>query len=221
MKPLNKYAGMAGILTGVALLLEFAFFMASGFTPDRVLNPAQAIALVQNEEKVLRVATFFGFAGAIISVPYIAGLAATLQTKSPSRATSVLYFGVLGSAGHTLVALSFYLGFPALTAIAASHLAAAENSWGAFLAITDGFQGLGNLLLGLMLCLAGSAIISKGELTKGLGWVGAIAGIAAVLGVITTATPLSMIGYLVYFPSVILAIAFDIWAGSALWRVEG
>jgi hypothetical protein len=69
-----------------------------------------------------------------------------------------------------------------------------------------------------MLCLAGSAIIAKGELAKGLGWVGAIAGIAAILGVITTATPLGIVGYLVYFPSVILAIAFDIWAGIALRR---
>ena len=219
MKPLNKYAGMAGILTGALLLLEFAFFMASGFTPDKVLDPAQAIAFVQNEEILLRIAAFFGFTGAIISIPYIAGLAAKLQAKSPTRATTVLYFGILGSVGHSLVALSFYLGFPALTTISASHLAEVETSWSAFVAITNAFQGLGNLLLGLMLCLAGSAILAKGELAKGLGWVGVIAGIAAILGVITTATPLSLIGYIVYFPSIILAIIFDIWAGIALWRV--
>ncbi len=220
MKPLNKYAGVAGILTGVALLLEFAFFMASGFTPDKLGDPAQAIALVQSEETLLRIATFFGFTGAIISIPYIAGLAAKLQAKSPTRATTVLYFGVLGSIGHGLVAFSYYLGFPALMTIAASHLAEAENSWSAFLAITDGFQGLGNMLLGLMLFLAGSAIIAKGELVRGLGWVGVIAGLAAILGVITTATPLSLIGYSAYIPSVILAIIFDIWAGIALWRAK-
>lgn len=216
MKPLNKYAGLAGILTGTALLLELGFFMASGFTPDKFADPAQAIALIQSKGVLLRIATFFGFSGAIISVPYIAGLAARLHDRAPTRATVILYFGVLGSVGHALVALSFYLGFPALIALAANNLPEAVNSWGGFLAVTDGFQGLGNLLLGLMLGLAGSAIIPKGELPKGLGWIGTIAGVAAVLGVITTATPLSAIGYAAYMPSVALAIVFDIWAGRKL-----
>ena len=93
MKPLNKYAGMAGILTGALLLLEFAVFMASGFTPDKVLDPAQAIALVQNEEILLRIATFFGFTGAIISIPYIAdwppGCRLSHQLGRPRFFTSV------------------------------------------------------------------------------------------------------------------------------------
>jgi len=216
MTPFSKYAGIAGILTGVALLLELAFFVASGFSATKVADPSQAIALIQNKELVLRIATFFGFAGAIVSIPYIAGLAAKLQDKSPTRATAVLYFGVLGSVGHALVALSYYLGFPALIALANTHLPEAINSWGSFLAITDGFQGLGNLLLGLMLGLAGIAIIAKGELPKGLGWVGAIAGAASVLGVVTTATVFGPVAYATYIPSVVLAIVFDVWAGRKL-----
>ncbi len=68
MKPLNKYAGIAGVLAGVALLLEFAFFISSGFTPDKVGDPAQAIALVQSEETLLRIATFFGFIGLPLTI---------------------------------------------------------------------------------------------------------------------------------------------------------
>lgn len=220
MKPLSKYAGIAGILTGIALFLEFAFFMASGFTADKVVDPSQAITIIQQKETLLRLATFFGFSGAIVSVPYIAGLAARLQAKTPTRATAVLYFGVLGSIGHALVALSYYLGFPALLTVAASHLPEAINSWSGFLAITDGFQGLGNLLLGLMLGLAGLAIIAKNEWPKGLGWTGIIAGIAAILGVVTTSTPLRGVGYIAYVPSVILAITFDVWAGRRLTTAE-
>ena len=190
--------------------------MVSGFTPNQVADPAQAIALIQNKEILLRIATFFGFSGAFVSVPYIAGLAVKLQAKAPTRATAVLYFGVLGSIGHALVALSYYLGFPALTTLATHHLSEAISSWGGFLAVTDGFQGLGNLLLGLMFLLAGLAIITKGDLPKGLGWIGVIAGSAAILGVVTTSTPLSGLGYGTYIPSIILAIAFDIWAGRKL-----
>ncbi len=216
MKPLNKVAGFAGAATGTALLLEFVFFMASGFTPSAASDPMQAIALIQSREVLLRIATFFGFSGAIASVLFIAGLAGNLQAKAPSRAAAVLYFGVLGSIGHDLVALSYYLGFPALTALAAVNLPEAINSWGGVLAITDGFQGLGNLLLGLMLFLAGLAIVDKGAFPKGLGWIGMVGGIAALLSVITTSTPLSGLAYAAYIPSIVLAIVFDIWAGVRL-----
>ncbi len=219
MKPLNRYAGFAGVATGVALLLEFAFFVASGFSPSAVADPAQAIPLIQRMEVLLRVAAFCGFTGAIASVLFIAGLAANLQAKAPSRAAAVLYFGVLGSIGHDLVALTYYLGFPALVALAATSLAEATSSWGGVLAITDGFQGLGNLLLGLMLLLAGSAIVAKGELPKGLGWVGLVGGIAAILTVVTVSTPLSGLSYAAYIPSIVLAIVFDIWAGIWLTTV--
>ncbi len=220
MKPLNKYAGFAGGVTGFALLLEFAFFAASGFTPSVVADPAQAIGLIQSKEVLLRMATFFGFTGAIASVLFIAGLAGYLQAKAPSRAVAVLYFGVLGSVGHDLVALSYYLGFPPLAALAITNLPEAINSWGGVLAITDGFQGLGNLLLGLMLLLAGSAIVDKGDLPKGLGWIGIVGGIAAILTVVTTSTPLSGLAYAAYIPSIFLAIVFDIWAGVRLMMVR-
>ncbi len=220
MKPLNKYAGIAGAVTGFALLLEFAFFAASGFTPSVVADPAQAIGLIQSKEVLLRMATFFGFAGATASVLFIAGLAGNLQAKAPSRAVAVLYFGVLGSIGHDLVALSYYLGFPPLAALAIANLPEAINSWGAVLAITDGFQGLGNLLLGWMLLLAGSAIVDKGDLPKGLGWIGIVGGIAAILTVVTTSTPLSGLAYAAYIPSIFLAIVFDIWAGVRLMMVR-
>lgn len=220
MKPLYKYAGLAGIFTGVMLLLEFVFFMMSGFSPDKLSDPAQAIALVQDKELLLRIAAFFGFAGAIVRILYVAGLAGRLQAKTLTRATGVLYFGILGGVGHGLVALTFFLGLPALVALASTHPSAAINSWGAFLAITNGFQGLGNLLLGLMLALAGSAILAKGELPKMLGRFGIVAGCAAVLGVITTATPLAAVGFAVYIPSIVLAVIFDIWAGRRLMRLE-
>jgi hypothetical protein len=220
MKPLYKYAGIAGIITGLALLVEFALFMASGVTPDKLANPAEAIALIQQKEVLLRVATFFGFAGSITSLIYIAGLAAKLREQTPTRAAAVLYFGILGGLGHMLVALSFYLGFPALTNLAADNLSAAVNSWGAFLALTNGFQGVGNILLGLTFLAAGSAILARGAFAKRLGWIGLIAGITAVSGVITTATMLSGVSFAVYIPSIILAVAFNIWAGARMAAFE-
>lgn len=215
-----KYAGRAAIATGIALLLEFSFFMISGFSPDKLANPSAAIALLQDKETVLRIATFFGFSGALMRILYMTGLAARLKEATPNRAAAVLYFGILGTIGHGLVALCFYLGFPTLTELASHSMSAAINSWGAFQAITNGFLGLGNLLLGLTLLIAGSAIVAKGQFPKALGVLGLIGGSAAIVSVVITATPLSAGGYMLYMLSVIISMVFDVWVGIQLIKSQ-
>lgn len=215
-----KYAGRAAIVTGIALILEFGFFMASGFNAGSLSDPSQAISLMQDKEVLLRIATFFGFAGAITRILYVTGLAGKLRASTPNRAVAVLYFGILGTIGHGMVALSFYLGFPSLVAIASSNMAAAVNSWGAFQAVTNGFLGLGNVLLGLTLLIAGSAIVAKDELPRSLGIVGIIGGVMAIVSVIITATPLGAASYVVYMVSILASILFDIWVGRQLLRAH-
>lgn len=192
--------------------------MASGFSPDKLADPAQAVHLIQDKEILLRIATFFGFTGAIVRALYLAGFAGTLRDKTPNRATAILYFGILGTIGHGMVALCFYLGFPTLIQLAGHFHEAAVHSWGAFQAITNGFLGLGNLLLGLTLLIAGSAIISKGAFPKGLGIVGIVGGTAAVISVIITATMFDSLGYPLYMLSILLSITFDVWVGQQLLK---
>jgi hypothetical protein len=149
---------------------------------------------------------------------YVAGLAALLSAKTPTRAVATLYFGILGSVGHGLVALTFYVGLPMLLALAAHDPAVAANGWNAFTIVTSGFQALGNMLLGLMLLVAGWAIISRKALWAGVGWVGVLAGIVSLLGVVTSETPLAILGVLAYLPTFILVMTFDIWVGILLWK---
>lgn len=218
MSPKFKTAGIAGIATGLALLGEFVFFMLSGYSPTTFNNPDTAIVFLRSSETFLRLAVLFGITGVAIRMIYVAGLAAKLKAKSPNTAVATLYFGIIGGVGHGLVAMSFYLGFPLFIALAGSNPAAAGNSWGAFTAITSGFQGFGNFFLGLMLLVSGLAIISQKALPKGVGIVGILAGSASILGVFTTATPLAAIGYMAFMPSLILAMVFDVWAGISLLK---
>ena len=88
--------------------------------------------------------------------------------------------------------------------------AAAVGSWGAFTAITSGFQGFGNLFLGLSLLTAGWAIVRWKMLPMPLGALALLAGLAAVAGVLGLA-----IGFVV---SLALVIIFRIWAGIQLAR---
>ncbi len=115
MVPKYKIAGLAGIATGIGLIGEFLFFSISGYSPDKFKTYAESLAFLQQHGVLaLRIAVLFGIAGAAVRIIYVAGLAARLRAKSPTQAVATLYFGILGSIGHGLVALSFYTGLPLL-----------------------------------------------------------------------------------------------------------
>jgi hypothetical protein len=219
MSPSLKHAGIAGVLTGLALALDFTFFLLSGYSPTNFGSAMDAMAyLQQHGDLFLRIGGLFGAAGAVIRMIYVAGLAAKLRAKTPTQAVATLYFGVLGGIGHGLVALSFYVGMPMLLALAAQNQAAAATTLSAFTIMTSGFQAVGNVLLGLLLLGTGWAIIAHKALSVGVGWVGVLAGIATLLGVLTSGTPLAAVGFLTFIPSLLFATTFDIWVGVALWR---
>lgn len=46
MSPLLKHAGIAGVLTGLALALEFAFFTISGYSPGNFGSATAALAFM-------------------------------------------------------------------------------------------------------------------------------------------------------------------------------
>jgi hypothetical protein len=219
MNPKLRAAGIAGVLTGVALAGEFTFFMMSGYNPQVFNDPAAALTFLRDGGDYIRTAVLFGAAGVAFRTIFLLGLAARLQQETPTRAYAALYFGLIGGAGHGLVALSFYLGIPMLLALAGRDPAAASNAWGAYTIMISAFEGLGNFLISLMLLAAGWAIASYRTLPVGAGWVGLLAGLATLIRVFTTGTPLAALGFALFFPSLILAAVFDIWAGLALWRI--
>src|SRR5579875_368434 len=222
MNPQLKHAGIAGILTGLGLVMEFTFFVLGGYSADTFGNAVAAVAsLQQHGDLFLRVAGIFGAGGAFISVIYVADLASKLRSKSPTRAVATLYFGVLGAVGHALVALSLYVGLPLLLTLAAQDSAATAQTWRAFQLVLSGFQAVGNTFLGSMLLVAGWAILSRKALPLGLGIVGILAGVATLLVILTGGTPLAILGYIAYIPTFVLAITFDVWAGVALLRSKG
>ena len=94
----------------------------------------------------------------------------------------------------------------------------AASVWGAFNILLSGFEGLGNFMLGLMLLSAGSAIITHKALPVGAGWAALLVGLMTVVRVFSTGTPFAGLGFAVFFPTLIPAIVFDIWAGIALWQ---
>lgn len=218
MNPKSRSAGIAGILTGLALAGEFIFFMMSGYNPQALSDPAAALAFLKESGQYIRVAVLFGAAGVAFRTLFVSGLAANLYAKTPTQAVATLYFGLLGGAGHGLVALSFYIGIPMLITLAAMDPAAARNAWGAYSTVVSGFEAFGNFLISLMLLAAGLAMISQKAMPVGLGWVGFLAGTATLVRIFTTGTPLAGLAFAAFFPSLLLAGLFDVWAGIALLR---
>jgi hypothetical protein len=215
---LQRSAGIAGVLAGIALTGEFTLFLVSGFAPQTFSDAAQALPFLQVHGAYLRAAAIFGAVGVALTTLFLVGLAARLHATTPMGSAATLYFGLLGNVGDGLVAFSFWLGIPVFVALAARDQAAAVNSWGAFLALTNAFGGLGNFLLGLSLMAAGWAILVRRALSAGLGWIGVMAGIATVIRVFAANTPLDALAGAAFFLSLVLTIVFRLWAGVALWR---
>lgn len=207
-----RAAGIAGILAGLALTGEFVFFGASGFAQETFNDPSTALGFLRDHGMAVRIAVVFGASGIALTLVFLAGLAVVLAERSPTLSVATLLFGIVGNVGDGLVALTFWLGIPMFLELATRNQTAASGSWGAFAAITSGFQGFGNLFLGLSLLTAGWAIVKWRMLPLPLGAVGLLAGIAAVAGVLGVATSIA------FLASLALVIIFRIWAGIQLVR---
>ena len=216
--PSWQLAGPAGILAGLGLAVEFVLFLASGSTPEALSDPAAALALLQDSGTLLRAAVFAGTINLVFTVILIAGLAARLQTTTPTRAAATLYFGLLGIGGTGLVPLGLWLGIPSFVELAVRDPQAAANAWGGFAAFLSAAEGLGHLFLGLSLLTAGWAICAEKALPVVLGWVGLIAGVASVVTVFAAATPLDTLATAAFVPTLLLTLVFRIWAGYELWK---
>jgi hypothetical protein len=210
--PNVRVAGIAGILAGLALTGEFVFFALSGFNQATFNDPSTALPFLRDHGVYVRVAVLFGATGIVLTLVFLAGLAAVLRERTPTLSVGTLLFGIVGNVGDGLVALSFWLGIPAFLDLATRDQSAAHTGWGAFAALTSGFQGFGNLFLGMSLLAAGLAIVTRRALPLAVGVVAILAGVAAVAGVLGIGTSIAFIA------SLALVIVFRVWAGIQMAR---
>ncbi len=211
-----RAVGIAGILAGVALAAEFLFFSLSGFSQSAFSDPASAMTFLRDHGALVRTAVLFGASGIVVTLVFLAGLADRLKAQTPTLAAATLLFGIVGNVEDGLVALSFWTGIPAYVALAGHDLASAQNSWTAFANLTSGYQGFGNLFLGLSALAAGLAIVTRRELPVALGAIGLLAGVAAIASVLGVNSPLGFFGFAT---AILLVIVFRVWAGIELLGV--
>ncbi len=212
MVPRQDTAGLSGIIAGIALAVATVIFFTMGATADTFRDPGKALPfLTQNLARIRVLALLFmltiGFA-----VPFVAGVAAALRERTPTRATAALYFGLLGLAGHGIGTLLFWSAVPAMTAYAATDQVAASHAWVALNALGGTVDGVGNLFSGLFILLAGWAAVASGAFSGALGWYGVVAGILVVLAVLAPSVEI------LYLGSFVLPVIWLVWAGSALRR---
>lgn len=154
-----------------------------------------------------------GALAAVVGTVFVIGLFDRLRDRAPTRASAVLYFGVIGLGGHALGALTRWQGGLQLADYAAKDQVAANHAWVALSATIGGITALGNVFTGASLLAAAWAVIATGGLSPTAGWVAAIAGVLSILGVFAT-SPVVMLGGFVF------AIVWLAWAGSELRRPQ-
>lgn len=133
----TAYRGLGRRGGRARLALEFALFLASGWTPATFSNPEAALAFLESGGSILRAAAFVGFLNLGLTVLFIAGLAGQLQRVAPSRSAALLYVGLVGIAAHALVPLGLWLGTPFFAELAARDMSMAFNAWGGFAAFLE------------------------------------------------------------------------------------
>jgi hypothetical protein len=212
MSPRRQTAGTMGIIAGIALLLLFILFFTSNTSMETFNDPASALAFMRDQAGRVRWTSYLAIITVAAAVPFVAGLASVLHDKAPTRATTVLYFGLVGLVGHGLGAFTFLRASPWLVATAARDQVAAAHAFVAVNGLSTAMDGVGNLFIGLSTLMAGWAIVATQTLGMVLGWVGVVAGI--VIGLAALAPQVSLL----YLGSFIAPIIWLIWAGYALRR---
>ncbi len=212
MNPRPQTAGTAGIVAGLLLALLFILFMTSGVTPQIMADPTKVLDVAKQNVDRWRFTGFVGTLATVAVVFYFPGLAARLRDRTPSRATGVLYFGVLAVASHGLDGVLQWAGDPAI--VRAADQVAAGPAWVALSAVHDGLRAFGNLAAGLVFLLAGWAAMNSKAFGSGLAWVGAIGGALGILSAFAPMTPLFFLG------SFALFVVFLIWSGLELRKAK-
>lgn len=218
MFPTQRAAGVAGVLAGVGLAVEAAFWTASGWTPQTWGDPAGAVAFLRESGDTVRAGVFAGALNLVFFTIFIAGLAGRLRDTSPTPAAATLHLGVIGVATHSLVPIGLWLGIPMFVSLAATDAATAEGAWAGFAVFLAAAGGVGSLFLGLSTVAVGWAAVAKKALPMWLGWLAVIAGVATVSTVLAAHTALSSLAEAAYLPSLLLAIVFRVAAGGHLIR---
>ncbi|MDR7401637.1 MAG: DUF4386 family protein [Armatimonadota bacterium] len=208
MVPRQQTAGMLGMLAGLSLAVLFVVYITSGASPQTFADPAKALPYVTENAARLRAIAVLAAVTVVLATFFVAGLAGRLRERAPTRATGVLYFGLLGIAGHGLGALVWWGAVPAVVARAAMDQVAASHAWVATNALSIALDGFGNLFTGLTILLAGWALVAGGA--SALGWYGVVAGILTALTTVIPGSTALVVG------SFVLPVIFLLWAGSWL-----
>lgn len=210
-------AGWCGIASGIGLVVEAAFWMASGWTPLTFADPSAAVAFLTTGGAQLRWAVLAGFINLALLVVFNIGLSKRLADRAPALASATLWFGMIGITMHLLVPLSHWYGVPMFLDAAARDKEAAQAAWTAFNIVGhEAAGGGGKLFMGLSMMTAGWAMIAQRALSPWLGWCGLLTGAATVLTIFSPDTALSQLAYALFMPSLLMSIVFRIWAGTSL-----
>lgn len=211
MFPRQQSAGTAGIVAGIILAVLFVLYITSGATMETFVDPATALPFFTRESGRVQAIALLAMAIVAPAAIFIAGFAAKLRDQTPTRATGVLYLGLLGLTGHGLGAVLFWSGLPTLVSRAGMDQVAANHAWVAVNALSTTLDGFGNLFVGLSILLAGWAVTAGGGgLSPALGWYGVVAGVVTALATLAPGVEIVMMG------SFVLPIVWLLWAGNAL-----
>ena len=209
MDATQRNGGTAGLVSAALLVLLFILFPVTQLDPQTMADPAKALPLVGEKRGLVAGIGIIGTLASAVATVFLIGLFGRLRDRAPTRASTLLYLGLLGLGAHALGAMVLWQGGVGLADHFATDQVAASHAWVALAATIGGIQAFGNAFTGGSLLIAGWAVTETGSLNQMVGWAALIAGVLSILAIFVMAQG-------VLLASFIFTIIWLAWAGIEL-----
>jgi MFS family permease len=211
MDPTQRNGGTAGLVSAALLVLLFILFPATGLDPQTMADPEKALPLLGQKRALFAGLGIIGTLAAAVATVFLIGLFGRLRDRAPTRASTLLYLGLLGLGGHALGAMMLWQGGVGLADHAAMDQVGASHAWVALTSTISGIRAFGDAFTGGSLLIAGWAVTETGSLNRTVGWVAVIAGVLSIVGIFVMAQAVMLV-------TIIFVIIWLAWAGLELRR---
>ncbi|MFQ5837425.1 MAG: DUF4386 family protein [Thermoplasmata archaeon] len=197
-KSVLRVGGLAGVLTGVILILGFITFFLAFPPPD----PEQALGTFPEDRTLLTVSVDLFIVSLLLSLPFLAALYRSLREPNRVFARIGLGTGVLAAVMGIVALTGFMLAtntFSVLYADATtSDRPVVVATYAAVFSLLDAGNTAAFIFFGLAFVAFGLAMKRSQDFPEGLAWLSVVLGIIIILFIFLNLFPVAIIAIVVF-----------------------
>ncbi len=215
MDTTQRNGGTAGLVAAVFLASLLIVIMSTRLDPLHALYPPEALRMIARYPDLWGAMGIVGAVVAALSMVFAVGLFSRLRGQTPTGASTMLCFAVVGLGAFALASLMQWQGGIQLADyFSTKSETGGRYAWLAFRAVISGLNALGFAFAGASLIIAGWAVIATTLLNPIAGWTAVIAGILSIAGLFAPNS------FDVFLGNIVFSVIWLAWGGSELRKPQ-